>query len=158
MTSRTGLRGLFALLLASWPTPAAAQSKQTVSIVPVQSLSFGLLMPGLREVVAVTDVSRRAVVALAGSGPVDVALVLPAALETPTGDRIPLRFSPSDAALLTTSGTTLAPLDPLQVNRVQLGNDRTVLFVLGGTAVTSASTRPGHYTARVALLLNHPGT
>jgi len=158
MTSRTGLRGLFALLLASWPTPAAAQAKPTVSVVPVPSLSFGLLLPGLREVVAVTDVSRRAVVALAGSGPVDVAVVLPTALETLAGDRIPLRFSASDAALLTTSGTTLAPLDPLQVNRVQLGNDRTVLFVLGGTAVTSASTRPGHYTARVTLLINHPGT
>jgi hypothetical protein len=158
MTSRTGLRGLFALLLASWPIPAAAQSKQQVTVVPVQSLSFGLLVPGLREVVAVTDVSRRAVVALAGDGPVDVALVLPTALQTPTGDRIPLRFSTNDAALLTTSGTTLSSLDPLQVNRVQLGNDRTVLFVLGGTAVTSASTRPGHYTARVALLLNHPGT
>jgi hypothetical protein len=158
MTSRTGLRGLFALLLASWPIRAAAQSKQQVTVVPVQSLSFGLLVPGLREVVAVTDVSRRAVVALAGDGPVDVALVLPTALQTPTGDRIPLRFSTNDAALLTTSGTTLSSLDPLQVNRVQLGNDRTVLFVLGGTAVTSASTRPGHYTARVALLLNHPGT
>ena len=158
MTSRTGLCGLFALLLASWPISAAAQSKQMVSIIAVQSLSFGLLLPGLREVVSVTDVSRRAVVALAGNGPVDVALVLPNAMETPTGDRIPLRFSAGDAALLTTSGTTLSQLDPLQVNRVQLGNDRTVLFVLGGTAVTSATTRPGHYTARVALLLNHPGT
>jgi hypothetical protein len=158
MTSRTGLHALLALLLASWPIPAHAQSKQAVSIIPVQSLSFGLLLPGLREAVSVTDVSRRAVVALAGDGPVDVALVLPSAMETPTGERIPLRFAANDAALLTTSGTTLSQLDPLQVNRVQLGNDRTVLFVLGGTAVTSATTRPGHYTARVALLVNHPGT
>jgi hypothetical protein len=158
MTSRTGLRVLFALLLASWATPAAAQSTQAVSIVPVQSLSFGLLLPGLREVVRVTDIARRAVVVLAGDAPVDVVLVLPNAMETPGGDRIPLQFSTSDAALLTTSGTTLAQLDPLQVNRVQLGNDRTVLFVLGGTAVTSATTRPGHYTARVALLVSNPGT
>jgi len=158
MTPRTGLHALFALILASWPARAAAQSKQTVSIVPVQSLSFGLLLPGLREAVLVTDVSRRAVVALAGDGPVDVALVLPSAMETSSGDRIPLSFSTSDAALLTSSGTTLSQLDPLQVNRVQLGNGRTILFVLGGTAVTSATTRPGHYTARVALLVNHPGT
>ncbi len=158
MTARTGRLALCALILASWPTLAAAQPKRTVSIVPVQSLSFGLLMPGLREVVGVSDISRRAVVALAGDGPVDVALVLPSVMETPNGDRIPLRFSAGDAALITTSGNTLSKLDPLQVNRVQLGNDRTVLFVLGGTAVTSASTRPGHYTARVALLVNHPGT
>src|SRR5215213_8612946 len=131
MTSRTGLRGLFALLLASWPSLAAAQSKQMVSIVPVQSLSFGLLLPGLREAVSVAAVTRRTIVALAGDGPVDVALVLPTAMETPTGDRIPLRFSAGDAALLTTSGTILSRLDPLQANRVQLGNDRTVLFVLG---------------------------
>src|SRR6187551_1173436 len=116
MTSRTGLRVLFALLLASWASPTAAQSAQAVSIVPVQSLSFGLLLPGLREVVRVTDVARRAVVALAGNAPVDVVLVLPNAMESPSGDRIPLQFSPSDAALLTTSGSALAQLDPLQVN------------------------------------------
>jgi len=158
MTARTGRLALCALILASWPTLAVAQPKRTVSIVPVQSLSFGLLVPGRQEAVAVTDVSRRAVVALSGSGPIDVALVLPSAMETTTGDRIPLTFSTSDAALITTSGTSLSQLDPRQVNRVQLGNSRTVLFILGGTAVTSATTRPGRYTARVAMLVNHPGT
>jgi hypothetical protein len=158
MTSRTGQRVLFALLLASWPMKIGAQSLASVSINPVQSLSFGLLLPGHREAVRVTDVARRAVVALSGNGPVDVALVLPTALETPTGERIPLQFSAGDAALLTTSGSTIGTFDPLQVNRVQLGNDRTVLFVLGGTAVTDATTHPGHYTARVALIVNQPGT
>lgn len=158
MTPRAGHHALVALILASWPALVAAQSKQTVSINPVQSLAFGLLLPGFREAVPVTDASRRAVVALSGSGPIDVTFVLPTALETPTGARIPLSFSSSDAALMTTSGTTLKQLDPLQANRVQLGNDRTVLLVLGGTAVTSAATRTGHYTARVAILVNHPGT
>jgi hypothetical protein len=158
MTSRTGFLSLVALLLASWPMPATAQSAEAVSVVPVQSLTFGLLVPGRREAVTVNDAGRRAVVALAGSGPMDVTLVLPSALETAAGDRIPLQFSTGDAVLLTTAGSTLATLDPLQVNRVQLQNDRTVLLVLGGTAVTPATTRPGHYTARVALLLNPPGT
>jgi len=158
MTSRTGLAPLFALLLASWATPTDAQSTKSVSIIPVQSLSFGLLLPDHRESVRISDVSRRAVVALAGDDPVDVTLVLPTAMETPTGERIRLSFSAGDAALLTTSGSTISTLDPLQVNRVQFGNDRTVLFVLGGTAVTAATTRPGHYTARVALLVNRPGT
>jgi hypothetical protein len=158
MTSRTGFLSLVALLLASWPMPATAQSAEAVSVVPVQSLSFGLLVPGRREAVTVNDAGRRAVVALGGSGPMDVTLVLPSALETAAGDRIPLQFSTGDAVLLTTAGSTLATLDPLQVNRVQLQNDRTVLLVLGGTAVTPATTRPGHYTARVALLLNPPGT
>jgi len=158
MTSRTGYRLLFALLLASWPTLGSAQAVQNVSIIPVQNLSFGLLLPGIPEAVRVTDVSRRAVVALAGDGPVDVTLVLPQALETPNGDRIALRFSTGDAALLSATGTTLSPIDPLQINRVQLGNDRTVLFVLGGTAQTTAMTRPGHYSARVALIINHPAT
>jgi hypothetical protein len=158
MTSRTGWSTLFALLLASWPMPAAAQAPQTISIVPVQNLSFGLLLPGFKDAVSVSDVSRRAVVALAGNGPVDIALVLPTSLDTPAGDRIPLRFSSGDAALLSTTGSTLSPLDPRQINRVQLGNGQTVLFVLGGTAQTSATTRPGHYAARVAFILNHPGT
>ena len=158
MTTRAGHVALFALLLASLPALAGAQSKQSVSINPVQSLAFGLLLPGVREAVPVSDASRRAVVALSGSGPIDVTFVLPSALETPTGDRIPLSFTSSDAALITTSGTTLKQLDPLQATRVQLGNDRTVLLILGGTAITSAATRTGHYTARVALLVNHPGT
>jgi hypothetical protein len=33
-----------------------------------------------------------------------------------------------------------------------------MLLVLGGTAATSAITRTGHYTARVTILVNHPGT
>jgi hypothetical protein len=158
MTSRTGLGLLVALLLASWPAQADAQSPQSVSIVPVQSLTFGLLLPGHREAVRVTDVSRRAVVALAGTGAVDVSLVLPSSMQTAGGERIPLLFSAGDAALLTASGTSIGTLDPLQVNRVKFGNERTVLFVLGGTAVTAATTRPGHYTARVTLLVNRPGT
>ena len=158
MTSRTGFRLLFALLLASWPARVTAQAQKSVSITPVQSLSFGLLLPGLREAVRVNDVSRRAVVALAGKGTVDVTLVLPSSLQTTSGERIPLQFTAGDAALLNTSGSTINTLDPLQVNRVQLGNDRTVLLVLGGTAVTAASTRPGQYTARVTLLVNQPGT
>ena len=158
MTSRTGPGLLVALLLASWPAQAGAQSPESVSIVPVQSLTFGLLLPGHRESIRVTDVSRRAVVALAGTGAVDVSLILPSSMQTASGERIPLLFSAGDAALLTTSGTTIGTLDPLQVNRVKFGNDRTVLFVLGGTAVTAATTRPGHYTARVTLLVNRPGT
>ena len=158
MTSRTGLGVLFALLLASWTVRAEAQSGKSVSINQVQSLSFGLLLPDRREVVRVTDVARRAVVALSGNGPVDVTLVLPSSLETAKGERITLQFSAGDAALLTTSGSTIGTLDPMQVNRVQLGNNRTVLFVLGGTAVTTAATHPGHYTARVTLLVNQPGT
>jgi len=158
MTSRTGLGVYFALLLASWPVQTEAQSSKSVTITPVQSLSFGLLVPGRREVVPVTDMARRAVVALSGQGPVDVTLVLPSALETAAGERITLQFSPGDGSLLDTGGNTIGTLDPRQVNRVQLGNNRTILFVLGGTAVTTASTRPGHYTARVALLVNQPGT
>jgi len=158
MTSRTGLGVLFALLLASWPVQAGAQSSKSVTITPVQNLSFGLLVPGRREAVLVTDMARRAVVALSGQGPVDVTLALPSSLETAAGERITLQFTAGDAALLDTGGNSLGTLDPRQVNRVQLRNNRTVLFVLGGTAVTTTTTRPGHYTGRVALIVNQPGT
>jgi hypothetical protein len=149
---------LLALLLASWPTRLPAQAPQSISIIPLQNLSFGLLVPGIRDAISIGDVSRRAVVALAGSGPVDITLVLPSSLSTGAGEQIPLGFSPGDAAILTAAGTTVAPFNPLQTNRVQLSNDRTVLFVLGGTALTTYMTRPGHYSARVALILNNPGT
>ena len=62
-------------------------------------------------------------------------------------------------ALLTAASAELAPwLPTLVIWMAKPWLDRTILFVLGGTAVTAATARPGNYTARVALLVNQPGT
>jgi hypothetical protein len=147
-----------ALLLGSWARVAPAQSAQSTTVIPLQSLSFGLLLPGVRETVQVTDIARRAVVALAGSGAVDVTLVLPTSLEGPDGSSIPLTFGATDAGILPTVASPVMALNPFEVNRVQLSAERAVHFVLGGTALPSRTHRPGHYSARVLVIVSQPGT
>ena len=146
------------LLLASWVRPASAQSSPSTSIVTVQSLSFGVLLPGVRETVQITDVARRAMVALTGSGAVDVTLVLPATLDSPNAGSIPLVFGAADAGMLPTVASPVIALNPYQVNRIQLTADRAVHFVLGGTALPSHAHAAGHYTARVLVIVSQPGT
>ena len=158
MTSRSWCALFGALLLASAPPAAGAQVPQSASVYPVQPLSFGLLLPGRTEVVPATDVARRAMVALAGSGQVDVTLVLPSSLSTRDGMSIPLQFGANDGGLLLSAGAPTLPLDPFQVNRVSLAPDRTAYLVLGGTALPAVSQRPGHYSARVLIIVSQPGT
>lgn len=158
MTSR-GQRGLVAaLLLASCGALAHAQAPNSTTVYPVQALSFGLLLPGVPDAVPVTDMARRAMVALAGTGAVDVTLVLPTSLTAPDGGTIPLQFGASDAAVLQSAGSTPAPMNPYQVNRVHLAPDRMVYFLLGGAALPSRAQRPGHYSARVLIIVSQPGT
>jgi hypothetical protein len=146
------------LLLASWAGAAQAQAAQSTTIIPLQSLSFGVLLPGARETVPITDIGRRAVVALAGSGPVDITLVLPSSLEVATGGSIPLVFGAGDAGLLPTIGGAVIPMNPFQVHRVQLAPDNVVHLVLGGTAFPSLSHKPGEYRARIVVIVSQPGT
>ena len=75
MTSRTGLLALFALLLASWPTAVTAQAPQSLSIVPVQDLAFGLLLFLGRVAITRRDWRRLAHYGLAAM--VTIAVVLP---------------------------------------------------------------------------------
>jgi hypothetical protein len=158
VTTTRRLRGLCAaLLLGSCPATAVGQAG-TITIVPVQALSFGLLFPGTMEVVRVTDVARRAVVALAGSGSVDVSFVLPTALETEGGLPIPLRFGPTDAGVLTSRSLAPMPINPHDMTRVQLSPDQPVHVLLGGTALAAPDQRQGRYTARVLVLVSQPGT
>ena len=158
MTSRGQCGLLAALLLASCGRIVGAQAPQSMTVYPVQALSFGLLLPGVPETVPVTDMARRAMVALAGAGSVDVTLVLPSDLSAPDGTTIPLLFGASDAGLLQSAGSAPVPLNPFQVNRVSLAADRMVYLLLGGAALPSRAQHPGHYSARVLVIVSQPGT
>jgi hypothetical protein len=151
-------RGVLTALLLVWSATVAAAHAQAATVSPVQGLSFGLLVPGEPETVSLDDVARRGVVALAGSGPLDVSFVLPATLDSPDGGSLPLSFSAASAGLLSSTGGTAAPLNPQQLLRVQLSPDRVMHLVLGGTAQPAASQRAGHYTARIVVIVSQPGT
>jgi hypothetical protein len=151
-------RGVLTALLLVWSGTFAAARAQAVNVTPVQGLSFGLLLPGTPETVSLDDVARRGVVALAGSGQLDVTFVLPAALLSPEGGSLPLSFSTVSAGLLATAGGATTPANPQQLLRVQLAPDRVMHLVLGGTAQPAAGQRAGHYTGRVVVIVSQPGT
>jgi hypothetical protein len=156
--SRLWQRGALAALLLVFTGMVSAAHAQAVTVNPVQGLSFGLLLPGIPETVTPDDVARRGVVALAGTGSLDVTFVLPATLNSLEGGAIPLSFSTASAGLLSSSGGVVARVNPQQSFRAQLAVDGVMHLVLGGTAQPAATQRAGHYSARIVLIVSQPGT
>jgi hypothetical protein len=154
----TWQRGALAALLFVWSPTVAASRAQAATVSPVQGLSFGLLLPGAPETVSLDDVARRGVVALAGSGPLDVTFILPSALVSPDGGSLPLSFPTMSAGVLPSAGGAVLPFNPQQLQRVQLATDRVTHLVLGGTAQPATTQRAGHYTARIVVIVSQPGT
>lgn len=151
-------RGVLTALLLVWSGTSAVAGAQTVSVSPVQGLSFGLLLPGTPETVTLDDAMRRGVVALAGAGQLDVTFVLPTALLSPEGGSLPVSFSAVSAGLLASAGSAATPVNPQQLLRVQLASDRVLHLVLGGTARPASTQRAGHYSARIVIIVSQPGT
>jgi hypothetical protein len=140
---------------------ARAQAPAGVSFdaVPLQGLSFGALLPGVPEVVPVTDAARRAEIVLSGSGTFDVTLVLPEAMVSPTGARLPLRFGAADGAVLRNVSASLVPFDPLGTNRVRLDPMQgPARLLLGGTALPAREQTAGRYTTTIVVVVTNPGT
>lgn len=165
MERRTGSTGrrrrapwLLAAALASAAGEARAQGA-SLDAVPVQGLTFGTLIPGVPEQVRVGDAARRAEVVLNGEGVFDLSLILPAALVSPGGARIPLRFGAADAAVAASSSTAPVGFDPRQVFRVRVGNGPGVpRLLLGGTALPAPDQPTGRYQATLVLVVTPPGT
>lgn len=158
MTPRGRAWLVAALLLGSGVRHAAAQSGGSTTVVPLQQLTFGTLIPGVPEVVTVNDVARRAMIALSGTNAVDVTFLLPAALESAAGDLIPLRFGPGDGGLMSSAVSPALPINPHDSRRVVLAPDHAMHLLLGGVALPAPGQRPGHYAARVVILISQPGT
>jgi len=134
--------------------PAAAQA----ALSAVQPLDFGTLLPGLSETVTVQDAWRRAEVKITGAGNFDLRLILPTALTSRDGARIPLVFRSGDGAIQAKNGK-LTPFDPNVTERFKIppGHGEATLLV-GGTAATTAAQRAGEYTATVVVVLSSTDT
>ena len=158
MTPRRGARLVAALLLVLGARPVKGQGSGSTTVVPLQPLTFGNLIPGVPEVVSISDVARRAVIALSGSSAVDVTLLLPASMEAPDGTSIPLQFGSADGAVMASTVSAPVPMNPHESRRVALAPDHATHLILGGVALPTRSQRPGHYTARVIVLISQPGT
>ena len=138
---------------------AQAPASAGVDAVPAQGLSFGPLIPGVPEAIAVTDAARRAEIVLNGNGSLDVTLVLPKAMVSPTGARLPLLFTARDGALMRNLSASLLPFDPLSTGRVRLdASQGPARLLLGGTALPTRGQPAGRYTATILVVITNPGT
>jgi hypothetical protein len=159
-TLRNGLLLALALAHAAGGGGAAAQSSSGGSLqaISVQGLAFGPMIPGVPESIGVGDAARRAEIVLTGQGTADVSLILPEALASPSGARIPLRFGAGDAAVARGSGPAV-PVDPHAPIRVTLdpasGPTR---ILVGATALPAPDQVAGTYSATVVLVVINPGT
>jgi hypothetical protein len=138
---------------------AQAPAANSFDAAPMQGLSFGALIPGVPEVVGVGDAGRRAEILLSGTGTWDVTLVLPDAMVSQTGARLPIRFEARDAALLRNVSSPVQPFDALGTNRVRLdGTQGPARLLLGGTALPSREQTAGRYTTTIVVVITRPGT
>jgi hypothetical protein len=151
---------LLALMAGMGGGRAHAQAPaSSIEAVPLQGLSFGELLPGVPETVRVSDAARRAEILLTGQGTFDVLMVLPDALVSAGGARIPLRFSGRDGAVMPSPSAALLPFDPLQLGRVRVsGGASPTRLLLGGSAYPAGDQAAGSYQATVVVIINNPGT
>jgi hypothetical protein len=144
---------LLALLLLGGTPRAGAQA-----LVAVQPLDFGQLLPGTQEVVTVEDAWRRAEVKMTLSGNVDLRVVLPEALVSRDGARIPLTFRYGDGAVLYRNAR-ISAFDPNQSVRIRIppGHGKASLL-LGATAGTAPGQPAGTYTATMVVVVSPTDT
>lgn len=146
----------FALAALAGTVPAAAQSAASVSA--VQPLDFGNLLPGVPETVTVDDAWRRAEVGLVASGNVTIRVVVPAALVSRDGARIPLTSRFGDG-VVRYKNDRLATFDPNQPVRVRIPPGHGTASVLVGSTANTSSTQPaGVYTATMVVVVSPTDT
>jgi hypothetical protein len=161
-STRTARVAALLLALAGGVSGGGAHAQapaQAVEAVPVQGLSFGRLLPGVAETVSTVDAARRAEIILSGTGSFDVLMVLPDALQSANGARIPLRFGTRDGALMRNPSAPLLPFNPLEMGRVRIDDSAgPARLLLGGTALPAPDQAAGTYQATVVVIVNNPGT
>jgi hypothetical protein len=152
-----GRRGTMGYLMAAAllafaihaPYPASAQG--TVSVLPVQGLRFGAVMPGTRSVVSPLDAQRRATLELVGGGYVTLAFELPEGLTA--GDaRLPLRFGPGDGRITFPRSNHVIEFDPTVPVSFSIppGSGGATVYV-GGAADPAPGQAPGSYGGAVTI-------
>lgn len=145
--------GALALLFVCASGPVRAQA----AVTSLQPLDFGQILPGLAERVDVSDTWRRAELRIDGSGSFEVKILVPDALVSPDGARIPLTFRNGDGLYVV---KTVQPVyfDPNVTQRFRIPpGQKDAMIYMGGTASTTADQRAGRYTATIVLVVTNTG-
>ena len=147
-----------ALLTGTLARSSAAQATTPTAAVAIQGLDFGPLTAGLAEPVRLSEAWRRAEVRLEGERNLEVRLVLPTALQAPSGATIPLRFAAGDGSITMVGSSQSKLFDPNLSTKVQFkGTETAAMMYLGGTALPAANQASGTYTATIVIVLTKPG-
>jgi hypothetical protein len=139
-----------ALALAGSPLPIDAQA--AVSLMPVQGLRFGAIVPGLPSTISPLDGDRRAVWELVGSGSVTLLFHVPSTLGSHGDARLVLRFGPRDGLLTFPGSSRVMEFDPglpLSLD-IPPGSGGATIF-LGGTVEPGNMQAPRTYQGAVTV-------
>lgn len=137
-------------------TPGTGSCAPLVSA--VQGISFGALLPGVPTLVSPMDVVRAARLIIDGTlgQSLSVTWILPAAMTSANGARLPVSFLVGDATYSPTAGTADVMLyDPTRPFSVVGG--RHGALTLGGRALPSASQPSGKYVGQVTVQVTYTG-
>lgn len=148
---------LVALLLLTW---RSSQAQGTPTATGTQDLNFGMVFPGVSEVVSRTDAANagrfdvRGILLLE----VRITLTLPAALTASGGRTIPLVFGPNDGGRNTqNNAATATAFDPRVPLVTRLGLLGRLYIFLGGRANPASTTTAGTYQATITLTSAYTG-
>lgn len=129
-------------------------AQRPLSVSGQQSLSFGVVLPGVARAVSRTDPLNSGQFSVSGvkNSGVQLTFSLPTTMTGPAGATMPLSFGASDGGYSTpeTIGIQVA-FDPRAAFTTALDKNGKALVYLGGTALPTSSQRAGNYTGTIIL-------
>lgn len=130
------------------------QGGRPLSVQGVRPLAFGLILPGVPEVVLRTDPVKSGRFDLSGErfAQVELTFTLPGQMIGPGGATMPLLFGSGDAGYSETQAiASQVAFDPNQRFVATLSRNGKGAVFLGGTVTPGAGQRAGSYTATITL-------
>jgi hypothetical protein len=139
---------------------AAPLSAQGPNPFARQDLQFGEVLPGVRTTVSRLDAFNSGQFQIQGAKRAEVRIefVLPAALISQRGARLPLEFGPADGGFSKNPSLRLSqPFDPRLPLFAPLHSSGRLYLWLGGTAHPKPTQSAGEYEATVTLTVSYTG-
>lgn len=147
------VRSVLLLLPLAGAASLAAQVRP-LTVNGVRALSFGIVLPGVAQVVLRTDPVNSGQFDIRGPrfANVELTFSLPTVMTGPAGATIPLSFGGSDAGYSASSSIgSQVGFDPKQSFVGQLPLSGRASVFVGGTALPGSSQRAGSYTATLTM-------
>jgi hypothetical protein len=140
---------VIATLAGARPAPPPA-----ITVVPRQGIDWGALIPGTTSRVDPRDAGRRGEIDFVGKGNATVFIVLPRALVSAEGQRVPLSFHTGDLIIeYTRNGPTSMPDPGVPIDIHPNPGQGDVRLFIGGIAAPPIAQHTGSYDATITALI-----